>query len=133
MDFPLMPNWKQQCNRLVFPRMKPCCYPSSIKVEISVKSPTVTEILRHFTHRQYFPPPNNYIELLREALFVFFSRLHLENLWHRVPSYRESLGLRDNQPQTFWGILFPNLLFLLFNQVLFFFHLSSYQVSFRIH
>lgn len=129
MDFPLMPNWKPQCNRLVFPRMKRCCYPSSIKVEISVRSPTVTEILRHFTHRQYFPPPNNYIELLREALFVFFSRLHLENLWHRVPTSQRKSGA-EQYSQVF---CFLTSCFFYSTKFFFFFHLRSHQVSFRIH
>lgn len=57
------------------------------------KSPSVTMIWRLFIHRQYFSLPHNYIKSITEASLVFFSSLHLEDLWYKLTKSQRKSGL----------------------------------------
>lgn len=59
---------------------------------------------------------------VREALFVFFPNLHLQDLWYKVTKSQRKSGAEPRLS----GILFANLLLLTLNQALNFFFPSEY-------
>lgn len=79
----------------------------------------------------FISPTHSSIKSVRETSFVFFSRLHLEDLWHKVMK-PQRLGLSQAR---LLSILLANVLLLPFNHrpSHCFSHLSNYHTSFRTH
>lgn len=50
-------------------------------------------VWRLFIRRQYFSLPHNYIKSITEAFLVFFSSLHLEDLWYKLTKSQRKSGL----------------------------------------